>query len=464
MRHEVVKIKRYLTIPLFVVGTVAIAVLLLNNANLDNTAHGQSLLFPNAQNSGPSPNPSPLLQHYQQQQLPPSNQQYQSKLHLVKITLPTKGQQVPVGKDLFIYGTSTGNATSGCKVSVKVNSISPYHDASPGGHNDFSKWNFTLSTAYTAIKQGQNKITAKFACNNEPTLASHYSINVTGVGTVATPTAPNHQNLQTALSTNGGINSVTANRSPTSISNAIQVSPSKHSPINNNNHRVSLLSLSIRIGKISVHPGDTEIVTIMAADKNSTKAIMGSSVVGNISTSSGLLKKFKGATDNSGKASYSWKVGARDIGKYKVIAQVYSPNYDSKSASKTFNVSPRPVIVTSPSSTIYNSLTSSNDASNNNNNNNNTSNAAHNNESTIKNRHQHTLPLNSISSGNSNSSLTPPSHAHGSNNNTKKSNLATSNALQSNNSKNQNIHHPSSTINPDHPFGIPITHVPFVIP
>jgi hypothetical protein len=99
---------------------------------------------------------------------------------------------------------------------------------------------------------------------------------------------------------------------------------------------VSLLSPSIRIGKSTVHPGDTEIVTIMAVDKNSTKAIMGSSVLGNISSSSGLLKKFKGATDNNGKASYSWKVSARDItGKYKVIAQVYFPSYASKSASKT---------------------------------------------------------------------------------------------------------------------------------
>ncbi|MFZ0892893.1 MAG: hypothetical protein WAZ77_00175 [Candidatus Nitrosopolaris sp.] len=59
---------------LFVGGTVAIAVLLANNANLDNTA---SLLFPNAQKSSVSPNPSPILQHYQQQQPPLANQQYQ---------------------------------------------------------------------------------------------------------------------------------------------------------------------------------------------------------------------------------------------------------------------------------------------------------------------------------------------------------------------------------------------------
>ncbi len=101
MTLELVKIKPYMPISLFVFVTVAIIVLLLDNANLDNAAYGQSLLFPNAQNSGLSSNP-PIL-HYQQQ---PSlaNQQNQSNLHLVRITIPTKGQQVPVGKELFISG------------------------------------------------------------------------------------------------------------------------------------------------------------------------------------------------------------------------------------------------------------------------------------------------------------------------------------------------------------------------
>ncbi|HYT46624.1 MAG TPA: hypothetical protein VEP90_30135, partial [Methylomirabilota bacterium] len=186
-------------ISLFVFVTIAIIVLLLDNANLDNAAYGQSLLFPNAQNSGLSSNP-PILHYKQQPSL--ANQQNQSNLHLVRITIPTKGQQVPVGKELFILGTSTNNATTGCKVSVKVNSVNPYHDASPSsgaGRSDYSKWNFTLSPTYTAIKQGQNKITAKFACNNEPALVSHYSVNVTGVSTVSTTFSPNHQYLQPAV-------------------------------------------------------------------------------------------------------------------------------------------------------------------------------------------------------------------------------------------------------------------------
>ena len=97
------------------------------------------------------------------------------------------------------------------------------------------------------------------------------------------------------------------------------------------------MSLSLRVGKSSVHPGDTEIVSISAVDKNSSKPIT-ASVSGNIS-SSGFLKKFRGSTDSSGKASYSWKVSSGDkTGKYRVIAQIYSPDYESKAASKTFKV------------------------------------------------------------------------------------------------------------------------------
>src|SRR6266705_6559243 len=119
-----------------------------------------------------------------------------SKLHLVKITSPTKGQQVPVGKDLTISGTSLDNGTSSdCKVSVKVNGISPYHDASGNGgpgQADYSKWNFTLTSTYTNIQPGSNKITAKFSCSNNPIFLSHNSVNVTGVAdTSVAPTKNN---------------------------------------------------------------------------------------------------------------------------------------------------------------------------------------------------------------------------------------------------------------------------------
>ena len=48
----------------------------------------------------------------------------QQRISKVKITSPTRGQQIPVGKDLTISGTSIDNATSNCQVSVIVNNVS----------------------------------------------------------------------------------------------------------------------------------------------------------------------------------------------------------------------------------------------------------------------------------------------------------------------------------------------------
>jgi hypothetical protein len=110
------------------------------------------------------------------------------KTHTVKITSPTKGQQVPIGDNLIVSGTSLDNATPGCQVSVIVNSIKPYQPALASGHggaNDYSKWNFTLSPKYTAIKEGENKITAKYSCSSDSSLVSFSSINVTGIATGA---------------------------------------------------------------------------------------------------------------------------------------------------------------------------------------------------------------------------------------------------------------------------------------
>jgi hypothetical protein len=115
------------------------------------------------------------------------------KLHSIKITSPTKGQEVPIDKELTVSGVYTpGNATittTHCQVSVIANGVKPYQPATgigPGGAADFSKWNFVLSSNYTTIKQGpNNKITAKYTCSNNPGLASFNSVNITGVATTA---------------------------------------------------------------------------------------------------------------------------------------------------------------------------------------------------------------------------------------------------------------------------------------
>ena len=111
---------------------------------------------------------------------------HKTSIHAVRITSPVRGQDVPVGKNLVVSGISTpGNSTtSNCHVSVIVNGLKPYQNASgigPKGQNDYSKWTFLLIPKYTTIKQGANKITSKYSCGNNGNLVSYYGLNVTGV-------------------------------------------------------------------------------------------------------------------------------------------------------------------------------------------------------------------------------------------------------------------------------------------
>jgi hypothetical protein len=187
---------------------------------------------------------------------------------------PTKGQQVLTDKDLEIYGTSEYNIISDCKVSVIINGIKPYQLTFPHGDagvNDYSRWSFTLTPEYTSIKEGQNKITAKFSCTNDPNLISHNSVNVTGIGTSLVPTA-NQQEQQYA-----GKNSTTTNVNTTSTGNTIPsvISSSTPGVANTSNTKKSL------------HPGDKQSIIIKVTDMNSTTPVVGASVLGRVTDSSG---------------------------------------------------------------------------------------------------------------------------------------------------------------------------------
>ncbi len=104
----------------------------------------------------------------------------------VKITDPAKGQQVAIGKNLTLLGTSSYNATSNCGVFVIVDGVRPYQKTIPigqAGGNDYSKWKYTFTPAYAGtIREGINRITAKLLCQANPAnLTKFYSINVTGM-------------------------------------------------------------------------------------------------------------------------------------------------------------------------------------------------------------------------------------------------------------------------------------------
>jgi hypothetical protein len=113
----------------------------------------------------------------------PNSAQVKSNLHMVKITSPIKGQQIPVRSSVTVTGTSISNSTStDCEVSVIVNGVKPYQKAVPTGTgipNNYSTWTYGLTP--TVIKLGQNKITAKLSCGNNVNFTPHNSVNVTGV-------------------------------------------------------------------------------------------------------------------------------------------------------------------------------------------------------------------------------------------------------------------------------------------
>ena len=132
--------------------------------------------------------------------MPWSSTSPEQRITKIKITLPTKGQQVVVGKDLTISGISMDNATASstdCKVSVIANKVRPYQPTTatgPGGAADYSKWNFVLTSKYTTIKPGENRITARYECANNAALTSFSSINVTGVSSSAATNTTNATN------------------------------------------------------------------------------------------------------------------------------------------------------------------------------------------------------------------------------------------------------------------------------
>src|SRR5436190_12678249 len=277
----------------------AVILILLTSTLVTNEVYAQ--ISPNTPHSA-APNNS-IAQPQQQQQHQPSQ-----KIHVVKITSPAKGQQVVAGKNLIVSGTSVDNTTSDCGVSVIVNGVKPYRLASANGSagpKDYSKWNITLTPAYTSIKQGQNKITAKFLCTNDPNLISHSSVNVTGVGTSLAPIATQQKQQYS------GKNSTTSNVNTTSTGNAISPvnssasSPSNVPNTNNSTNSSNTMSVSIHLAKKSVQPGDKQNVIMKVTDFSSTSPLVGASVLGRVTDpSGGPFKKFEGTTDDTGKSSY----------------------------------------------------------------------------------------------------------------------------------------------------------------
>ena len=330
--------------------------------------------------------------------------------HKVKIATPTKGQQVQAGKGLAISGTSDDNATPGCQVSVIVNGIKPYQNATPSSEpNDYSKWSFMLAPKYTPLKEGQNKITAKFSCGNDPRSISHNSVNVTGVSSNTTTSVANTNQLQKQQkqqplpiqTTRAGTNFTAANA--TSAKTSVPVLSNASSYLGGEkNNTIRVFSVSTHVGKNTIHPGERQTITFKVTDTNTTNAIAGAKITGSIMNPSGSSKKnLDGITDASGEASYSWTVGHNDAtGRYKVDVQVSASGYENNTASKSFKVVSISVSSSNNNNNNDNSVQSNSgnsDSNNNNDNANHNSNSNNNRNHINNNNHSHNHPSTIIS-------------------------------------------------------------------
>jgi hypothetical protein len=302
---------------------------------------------------------------YAQQQMPPSSTNTPPHIptqspssstaspKAVKIISPTKGQQIPVGKDLTISGTSIDNATSNCQVSMSINRIRPYQPATAagtgGGANDYSKWNFVLTSNYTTIKPGpDNRITAKYTCTDNPAVVSptYSSVNVTGVTNVAstststTPTANVLQQQQQTMTTtnnatilsNGNPNKITPQDKPsltmgknntTAIVNSVSVPP--HSPP----HTASTPTNTLDSGKL-LYLGISSKSANKADDTNTKSAIAHHSS----NDDSGSKIKVHKVRDSSGSSSSSSASSSNDDSGSKIkVHKVRDSSGSSSSAS-----------------------------------------------------------------------------------------------------------------------------------
>ena len=229
----------------------------------------------------------------------------------VKITFPTKGQQVASGQYLAVSGTSTDNSTSDCKVSVIVNGIRPYQPAlanGTGGINDYSMWNFILNSSYASIKEGpNNKITSKLECT--PNLTKWYSVNVTGIATTIESTEIGEE----------------------------QEMPSSAATTSSND-KALLISLDIDKNPIALGENQTVEATVHDAitDEQIENAIVELKVTDDISAGD-IIEEF---SDQDGDISHTWELEEDNAepGTYIATVQASADGYQSSSKTATFEV------------------------------------------------------------------------------------------------------------------------------
>ena len=259
----------------------------------------------------------------------------------VKIVSPVEGQQVPIGEELIASGESSDDTSKDCTVSVIVNNIKPYQNAYPtgaSGPGDYSKWSFTLSSNYTDIIEGRNRITAKLSC---PESTKWYSVNAIGVRTGQASASTNLSSNFTpsVLSAINETGTLTPQPEQQMSSTPPPSSGASSQPVASGEN-TKTMSVIFDILNNPVSRGSDQNITITVSDAASNESIAGATITGKLLyPGDNYVKDFSGTTDPNGQFVYHWTIGKNgDAGELTIEAQVVAPGYESQQAKSAFQI------------------------------------------------------------------------------------------------------------------------------
>jgi hypothetical protein len=259
----------------------------------------------------------------------------------VKIVSPVEGQQVPLGEELIASGESSDDTSKDCTVSVIVNNIKPYQNAYPtgvSGPGDYSKWSFTLSSNYTDIIEGRNRITAKLSC---PESTKWYSVNAIGVRTGQASASTNLSSnfAPSVLSAINETGTLTPQPEQQMSSTPPPSSGASSQPVASGENNKTM-SVIFDILNNPVSRGSDQNITITVSDAASNESIPGATITGKLLyPGDNYVKDFTGTTDPNGQFAYHWTIGKNgDAGVLTIEAQVVASGYQSQTATSAFQI------------------------------------------------------------------------------------------------------------------------------
>jgi hypothetical protein len=270
------------------------------------------------------------------------------KLPSVKIVSPSPGENIGANNTLIFRGVSSDNSSSDCQVSIILNDIRPYQPVVPIKQDDYSSWTFTLGTSYTAIKDGDNKATAKITCLGTPANATKWnSINFTGMnGNDIGNNVSNIQSVQPTQESTGLDATATENITEVDSQNNTGEIIDNASSLDSASNLTSTprpLSLAVRLDRNPISVGTLQTAIVNVSDSATGEPIANATIKTGITSPSGKIINFENMTTANGGTSFSWIVArVAETGLVDVNFNASAIGYISNQTSTSYEVVKNP--------------------------------------------------------------------------------------------------------------------------